>query len=99
MVLLVQEELLDADDLPNDLRLLIDLVGEGLQLLSLRVVILCVVVLLRRHGRVLLLLLLLVVVVIVVAVVAGGGAAEAIRIGSEAEAAKFNRRAPRAAFG
>lgn len=35
VVFLVQEEVLDAEDLPDDLRLLVDLVSECLELLSL----------------------------------------------------------------
>jgi hypothetical protein len=78
----VREELLDAEYLPDDLRLLVDLVGERLQLLGFLVVlfVLCVAVFLlrRRHNVVVIFLFVFVVVIVVVAVVAGGGAAEAL---------------------
>jgi hypothetical protein len=72
----VREELLDAEDLADDLRLLVDLVGERLELLSFLVLFL-----IRRHVLLLLLvvlLLLFVVIIVVVAIVARGGAAEAL---------------------
>lgn len=81
MIFLVQEEFLDADDLADDLRLLIDLIGERLKLLSLVVFFFfpffCII-----RGVLLLIFLLLVVIfviiIVTVAVVARRGAAEAL---------------------